>query len=77
MGFSFAEMKTYAEDIRDDLIKLPDASEVELKGLQEEQIYLEFDNARLADLGISANQLKNIISGTNIVFPRWFGKPRR
>lgn len=68
-GFSMAEMKKYAEDIRDDLIKLPDAAEVELRGIQEEQIFLEFDNARLADLNISANMLKNIIGGINIVFP--------
>lgn len=68
-GFSFYEMKQYADDIRDDLIKLKDASEAEIKGIQEEQIYVEFDNARLAKLGLSAAQLQNILSATNIVFP--------
>ncbi|MEL6276539.1 MAG: efflux RND transporter permease subunit, partial [Bacteroidota bacterium] len=68
-GFSFYELKQQADDIRDDLIKLPDASEAEIKGIQEEQIYVEFDNARLAKLGLSAAQLQNILSATNIVFP--------
>ena len=68
-GFGFSEMKTYAEDIRDDLIKLPDASEVQISGIQEEQIYVEFDNARLAEVGLTAGQLQNIIASTNIVFP--------
>ena len=68
-GFTFAELETYAEGLRDDLIKLPDASEVEIAGIQEERIYLEFNNARLAELGLSANMIKNSIASTNIVFP--------
>lgn len=68
-GFSFYELKQYADDIRDNLIKLDDASEVVIKGIQEEQVYVEFDNASLAKLGISAGQLQSVISATNIVFP--------
>ena len=68
-GFTYREMKEYAEDIRDDLVKLPDASEVAIGGIQEEQIYLEFDNAKLADIGLTSSQLQGIIAGTNIVFP--------
>ncbi len=68
-GFSYREMKQYAEDIRDDLVKLPDASEVVISGIQEEQIYLEFDNAKLAEIGLTSGQLQSIIAGTNIVFP--------
>lgn len=67
-GFTFAELKGYAEGLRDDLIKLPDASEVEISGIQQEQIYLQFNNARLAELGLSANMIKNSIAATNIVF---------
>ena len=68
-GYSYQEMKTFAEDIRDDLVKLPDASEVEIGGIQDEQIYVEFDNAKLKDVGLTAGQLQSIISSTNIVFP--------
>ena len=68
-GFSFYELKQVADDIKDDLIKLEDASEALIKGVQEEQVYVEFDNAQLAKLGLSAGQLQNIIGGTNIVFP--------
>ncbi|MEM8908940.1 MAG: efflux RND transporter permease subunit, partial [Bacteroidota bacterium] len=67
-GFSYAEIKEYAKDIRDDLVKLPDASEVEISGIQEEQIYVEFNNARLAETGLTASQLQGIIASTNIVF---------
>ncbi len=67
-GFSYYEMKQYADEIRDDLIRIKDASEVEIGGIQEEQIYVEFDNAQLAEIGLTAGQLQNIISATNIVF---------
>ena len=67
-GFSNAELVKYAEDIRDDLVKLDDASEVEIKGIQEEQIFVEFDNARLAEIGLSSSRLQGIIASTNIVY---------
>ncbi len=68
-GFSFAEMKTYADKVKDDLIRLDEVARVDIGGVQEEQVFIEFDNARLAQYGISANQVKNTISTTNIVFP--------
>ncbi len=68
-GFSFYEMKQYADQIKDDLIKLDDASEVFISGVQEEQIYVEFDNSTLSKIGLTAGILQNILSGTNIVFP--------
>lgn len=67
-GFSNAEMKDYAESIRDDLVKLDDAAEVELKGILPEEIYVEFDNARLGELGLSASRLQSILAATNIVY---------
>ena len=67
-GFTFAELETYAKDLRDDLIKLPDAAEVQISGIQEERIYLQFNDARLAELGLAAQKIKNSIASTNIVF---------
>ncbi len=66
-GFSFAQMKEYADDIRDDLIKIPEAAKVSLGGLQEERVFVEFDNAKLNEYGLTANMLKNMISATNIL----------
>ncbi|NOU62122.1 efflux RND transporter permease subunit [Marinifilum caeruleilacunae] len=68
-GFSYAEMKRYAEEIRDDLILLDEAARVEIGGIREERIFVEFDNARIGQYGLSASQIQNSISTTNIVFP--------
>ena len=66
-GFTYAEMKDVADELRDDLIKLPNAAKVEFGGVQEERVFIEYDNARLAEYGISASQLQSAISATNIV----------
>ena len=68
-GYTYAELKDIGDDIRDGLIKIPDAAKVEIVGDQEERIYVDFDNARLAELGLSKKQIEKVISGTNIIFP--------
>ena len=66
-GFSYAEMKEYVDDIKDDLIKLDNAAKVELGGEQEERVFVEFDDSRLKEYGLSAQKLSGIISSQNIV----------
>ena len=68
-GYSYKEMKDYADDIKDDLIKLPDAAKVELGGVQDEQIFVEFDNSKLKEYGLSAIKLQQNIAATNILNP--------
>lgn len=67
-GFTYAELKAAADAIRDDLIKLPNAAKIKIVGAREERVYLDYDDARLAELGLTQQKLKNIISSTNIVF---------
>jgi len=66
-GFSYAEMKNYVDDIKDDLIKLNDAAKVEIGGEQEERVFVEFDDSRLKEYGLSANILSNYIASQNIL----------
>ncbi len=66
-GYSYAEMKEFADDIKDDLIKLPNAAKVVLGGVQDERIFVEFDNARLKEYGLSSSKLQQTITATNIL----------
>ena len=68
-GYTPAEVKNLADDVRDVLIKLPASAKVEIQGTQEERIYVSFSNERLAAVGLSKNRLQEIISATNIVVP--------
>ncbi len=66
-GYSYAEAKEYIDDIKDDLIKLDLAAKVELGGVQDERVFVEFDNTRLKEYGLSSSILQGIISSTNIL----------
>ena len=66
-GFSYAQMKEYADDIKDDLIKLNEAAKVELGGEQEERVFIEFDDALLNEYGLTSSKLQNVIASTNIL----------
>lgn len=66
-GFSDAQMKDFADDIKDDFIKLEDAAKVELGGVQDERVFVEFDNAKLKEYGLSASKLQSSIAVRNIL----------
>lgn len=68
-GFSYAELNDVAEEVRDELQRLPEAAKVEIYGAQEERVFVEYDNARLAELGVSPNQLAQSLQTRNIVIP--------
>jgi multidrug efflux pump subunit AcrB len=66
-GFSDAEMEHYADELKRVLIRLPNAAKVELSGIQDKRIFIEFDDARLAKLGLTSSMLQNILRSTNII----------
>lgn len=66
-GFSYADMKEYVDDIKDDLIKLEEAAKVELGGVQDERVFVEFENTVLKEYGLSASKLQSSITATNIL----------
>ena len=66
-GYSYAEMKAYADDLRDAFIKLEDAAKVEMGGIQEERVFIEFDDTRLRGYNLSASILRGVIESTNIL----------
>jgi len=66
-GFSDAELETVAEAAKDEFLNLPDAAKVELYGVQDERIFVEYNNARLTELGLSPSQLSKMISSRNII----------
>ncbi|MEJ2694068.1 MAG: efflux RND transporter permease subunit, partial [Candidatus Thiodiazotropha sp.] len=66
-GFSYAELKRVAEEVRDELLRISDVAKVEIHGMQDERIFIEYDNARLAELDISPYQLSQWLTSRNIV----------
>lgn len=51
-GFDYAQLKEAADRIRTDLLRVKDVAKVELVGEQDEKIFVEVANAKLATLGV-------------------------
>ncbi len=66
-GYSNAELKDVADEIRDDLLKEPDIAKVTIHGSQSEVIFVEYNNARLTELGLSPQSLSSVLGSANIL----------
>jgi multidrug efflux pump len=51
-GYNYAQLKEYADRIRNQLLRVKDVAKVELVGEQDERIYVEVSNAKLATMGV-------------------------
>ncbi|MEM9880341.1 MAG: efflux RND transporter permease subunit, partial [Pseudomonadota bacterium] len=66
-GFTPYELKEIAEDIRNDLLDLENVAKVEIHGVQDEVIYVEYAAARLQELGVTPSQVQSALSSANIL----------
>lgn len=66
-GFTYAEMKDYADFARQQLLAVPLVSKVELFGVQDEKINIEFSHKKFAQLGIPFDAIVNQIATQNAV----------
>ncbi|WP_292037755.1 efflux RND transporter permease subunit [Massilia sp. UBA6681] len=66
-GFTPAEMRDYADFVRQQLLKVPLVAKVEQFGVQAEKIYIEFSSKKFAQLGVPFEQIVNQIATQNQV----------
>jgi multidrug efflux pump subunit AcrB len=65
-GYSFPELRRYAEFLRRELLLVQDVKSVELFAPQEEVVFLEISRPRLAQLGINEEQIYAKLQERNI-----------
>ena len=68
-GFTPRELRDYVEDVRSQLLGLPDVAKIDILGAQDEQIFIEFSMRELATLGIDRGSLIAALQAQNIVRP--------
>ena len=68
-GYSYEEMREKAEKIRRMLLDVDSVSKVELIGEQSEKIYVEASKEKLAELGISPQDIMNAIKSQQQMTP--------
>lgn len=68
-GFSQRELRDYAERVRAELLGVPDVAKIDLLGIQDEKIYLEFSTQKLAAMGLDISQLIETLQAQNAIQP--------
>ncbi|HPA02701.1 MAG TPA: efflux RND transporter permease subunit, partial [Chiayiivirga sp.] len=71
-GFDYAVLKDYADRLEIELQRVPDVAKVELIGLQEEKIWIELSNTKLATLGIPLDAIQRALDEQNAVIQAGF-----
>lgn len=64
-GFTYAEMKDYADFVRQQLLGVPLVAKVEQFGVQNEKVNILFSNKKFAQLGVPFEQIVNQIATQN------------
>ena len=71
-GFDYAVLKDYADRVQLELQRIDGVGKVELIGLQDERIWIELSNTRLATLGIPVESVRQALAQQNAVAPAGF-----
>ena len=67
--YSMAEMQEVANDLKDSISALPLVARVDLFGVQQERIWLEFDPNFMAQFNLTPSSIVSALQGQNIVLP--------
>ena len=65
-GYSFPELRRYAEFLRRELLLVQNVKKVELFAAQQEVVFLEISRQRLAQLGINEEQIYSQLQARNV-----------
>ena len=66
-GFDYAVLKDYADRVQLQLQRVKDVGKVEVLGLQDEKIWIELSNTRLASLGLPLQAVQQALAEQNTV----------
>ncbi|MFP5406583.1 MAG: efflux RND transporter permease subunit, partial [Gammaproteobacteria bacterium] len=68
-GFSHEELRRVVENVRQELLRVPDVQKIELFGVQDQRIYIEISPQSLATLGIEPQRIADELQAQNVVAP--------
>jgi multidrug efflux pump subunit AcrB len=66
-GFSQAELKTLADEVRQQLLRVKDVAKVDQFGVQDQKVYIEISQKRVAQLGLDFNAVLAQLGSQNAV----------
>lgn len=71
-GFDYAVLKDYADRVQLALQGQPDVGKIELFGVQDEKIWVDLSNVKLATLGVPAQAVQEALNQQNALVPAGF-----
>jgi len=66
-GFGYRELKEFGDKVRAELLRVPGVAKVDFFGEQEEKVFIELSNAKLATLGVEPAQIIDTLARQNAV----------
>ena len=66
-GFTYRELRDYAEFVRAELLRVADVGKVDLIGVQDEVVTIDFSTRQMAGLGIDVDQIAAALRNQNAV----------
>jgi len=66
-GFGYRQLKEYGDRMRAELLRVPGVAKVDFIGEQEEKVFIELSNAKLATLGVEPAQIIETLARQNAV----------
>ena len=67
--FSYEDKRKYADEIRERLLRIKDVQRVSLLGVQQQMIYVEMDQNKLASFGLSPDAVFRVIQQQGTMMP--------
>lgn len=68
-GISYANLRDYVDDVRQELLRVQDVAKVDFIGVQEEKIFVEISNTKLSNLGLDPVSIFSILAEQNYLTP--------
>ena len=68
-GFSYAELKAAADSVRQQILRVKDVEKVDLIGVQDEKVYVEFSDKKLAELNLDPAAVAQVLQAQNGMVP--------
>jgi len=66
-GFGYRDLKAFGDRVRAELLRVPGVGKVDFIGEQEEKIFVEMSNSKLATLGVEPGQIFQTLANQNAV----------
>jgi multidrug efflux pump len=68
-GYSYAELKEAVDSARQQILRVKEVEKVDLIGVQDEKIYVEFSDKKLAEMGLGALAVAQALQAQNGMTP--------